>query len=522
MEPKYLQHLLCTSSYTHKCTHPITFKETALSWIILTGEYAYKIKKPRNLPYCDFSSVDHRRYFCHQEVILNKRTAPQIYLGVVAIEERPEGGTSVIEENLAVNPIEYAVKMRQFDEKQVLRNILLKNKIDPSLLRILARDIARFHILAQPVSTIDNYRYLATLESIWSISEANYRESEPFIDITLEKNLRDKIAENERNFFSSHSLLISSRIKNDFIRDCHGDLHTGNICLYEGRYIPFDCIEFNPKFRYIDSIADVAFLSMDLRFLNNPHLASVFLSEYCEHSGDWEGLKLIRFYEARHAFVRGKVMSNLLLDPDHASGSDMRLKSEASKYFSFALERLKIEKGRIIVVCGLSGSGKSWLARKLIGIAGGIQIRSDAVRKHLGKVPLAQKAPSILYDRVISHKVYQQLIELSLGIACSGENVFLDAAFLDNENRDQLLKLASDRKVDIQFVVTTINEKERLSRVKRRRLSAEDPVSDADESIAQAQRFAAFSSSYSVKVFEVDTEYLDEAKLRELTIKLLL
>jgi len=522
MERKHLQHLLCPASYNHKCTLPITFKETSLSWIVLTGDFAYKIKKPRNLPYCDFSSVDHRRYFCHQEVILNKRTAPQIYLEVVAIQEESGGRIRVIDEKLAINPIEYAVKMIQFDEEQVLRNILLNNKLDPVLLRNLARDIARFHSLAQPVSTVESYRYLASLESIWSTSEANYHESESFIGVTLDRDLRAQIAEDERIFFTSHSSLISSRITHDFIRDCHGDLHTGNICLYDGRYVPFDCIEFNPKFRFIDCISDVAFLSMDLRFLNNPQLAGIFLSEYCEQSGDWEGLKLIRFYEARHAFVRGKVISNLLLDPSHTSrDSNAQLKSEAKNYFMFASDRLKQEKGRILVICGLSGSGKSWLARKLIARLGGIHIRSDAVRKHLGKVPLERKALPSLYDKDISHRAYQQLIELSFSLAHNGELVFLDATFLDLENRDQLLRLATNKEVEVRLLVTTTSEEERLRRVEMRRLLAEDRVSDADESVAKAQKFTAFDSTCSMQIFEIDTEQLNEANFNQLIANLM-
>jgi len=303
--------------------------QTHISFVFLTKNLVYKVKKAVNLGFLDFTTLEKRRFFCEKELELNRRLCRDMYLEVVpitkanAIKVKGEGET-----------VEYAVKMKRMPQEKMMSKLLEENKVDATLVNRLAKIIAEFHSKAETNKRISDFGSLTVIETNW---KENFDQTEEYVGITIPaedfKLIRAKI----EDFMEKRVSLFEKRMAENRVRDCHGDIHSGNIFVTNGIYI-FDAIEFNDRFRHSDVAADVAFLAMDLDFKGRTDLSSLFVEKYGEYSGDQELPKLLPFYKCYRAYVRGKVVGFKLKDPNVRSEEKSMAEKEAEAYFKLALE----------------------------------------------------------------------------------------------------------------------------------------------------------------------------------------
>jgi aminoglycoside phosphotransferase family enzyme len=306
--------------------------QTHISFVFLTRNFVYKVKKAVNLGFLDFTTLEKRRFFCEKELELNRRLCRDMYLEVVsinkadAIKVKGEGET-----------VEYAVKMKRMPQEKMMSKLLEENKVDDKLVDRLAKIIAEFHSKAETNKRISDFGSLAVIETNW---KENFDQTEEYVDITIPAENFKLIREKIEAFMEKGVSLFEKRMAKNRVRDCHGDIHSGNIFVTNGIYI-FDAIEFNDRFRYSDVAADVAFLAMDLDFKGRTDLSSLFVEKYGEYSGDQELPKLLPFYKCYRAYVRGKVVGFKLKDPNVRSEEKSTARKEAKAYFKLAVEYAK-------------------------------------------------------------------------------------------------------------------------------------------------------------------------------------
>jgi aminoglycoside phosphotransferase family enzyme len=305
----------------------IELVQTHISFVFLTRNFVYKVKKAVNFGFLDFTTLEKRRFFCEKELELNKRLCGDMYMEVVpinksdAIKIKGEGKT-----------VEYAVKMKRMPQENMMSNLLEKNKVDDRLIDRIAKIIAEFHSKAETNSKISEFGSLAIIETNW---KENFEQTEEFVGETISAEEFKLIRERIEDFMKRNVSLFEKRMAEGRVRDCHGDIHSGNIFVANGIYI-FDAIEFNERFRYSDVAADVAFLAMDLDFRERPDLSDFFVEKYIEYSGDQELTKLFPVYKCYRAYVRGKVVSFKLKDPNVSSEDKSAATEEAKAYFKLA------------------------------------------------------------------------------------------------------------------------------------------------------------------------------------------
>ena len=310
--------------------HPgeIRLGETHISLVFLTGNYAYKVKKPVDFGFLDFTSIDKRKYYCEQEVTLNRRLAPTLYLGVIRITE---------EDNRIVldgkgRAIEYAVKMRQIPEEFLMNRLLEKKEVTSGMIEAISEKLVRFYFTAE---TSDRIKSFAKPERVKQDTDENFEQTEKYIDVTIAGDVYQEVKEKTDQFYKTKEGVFYQRIKEDRIRDCHGDLRLEHIFWGEEISI-FDCIEFNERFRYTDVAADIAFLAMDLDYHSREDLSEHLIQAYIGESGDYELMELLNFYKCYPAYVRGKVESFRLGDPNIPEEEKKEALKRARRYFDLA------------------------------------------------------------------------------------------------------------------------------------------------------------------------------------------
>ena len=299
-----------------------------MSFVFLTGDYVYKVKKPVDLGYLDYTTLDKRKHFCHQEVVLNRRLCPDVYLDVVPITEYK--GNICVEGEGKV--IEYAVKMRQLPQERTMDNLLKNNQVKKEMVEQVAQRLAEFHQTAETNDMITSY---GDLNILATNTDENFTQTEKYMGVTISQGKYDVIKSYTEAFLKENTALFRQRVKGGRIRDCHGDLHAAHVCFTDGICI-FDCIEFNERFRYSDVANEIAFLAMDLDYHERPDLSQHFVESYMEASGDAEMMKLLDYYKCYRAYVRGKVESFKLDDPLIPAEEKARVKDIARRYFDLA------------------------------------------------------------------------------------------------------------------------------------------------------------------------------------------
>ena len=496
--PPLIEAMLTPAFYAHAVSEPIHAVQTHISYVVLTGDYAYKIKKPVDLGFLDFSTLEKRRHFCSEELHLNKLFAPALYIEVASIVET-DGGYRFARPGEENNAVEYAVRMKQFEERQLLLNVFNRGELTEERMVEIATKLAALHAQSHTDASIAEF---GRPESIAAMAEENYKHVRPFIGTTQgESQFRETKAFTDR-FIRENGAIFERRIAEGMIRECHGDLHLNNICIFEGRIEFFDRIEFNDLFKNIDVMYDLAFLMMDLQFRGRPDFANVLVNTYIERTGDYEGALLLPLYLSMRAYVRGKVHSILQAD-EHLDATDRGAAlNEAKSYFEHAWEYTRPKPGRMICMSGLSGSGKSTIARCLAQPLDALHLRSDAVRKHLAGVPLEETDES-LYTEEMTRRTYRELARLGLRLASEGFSVILDAKYDRLEQRREVIEGAEERGVPLKFLLCTTD----VSTLKQRLRDRVPDVSDATGDLVdrQAAEFEDFSDAERALTIEVDT-----------------
>jgi hypothetical protein len=299
-----------------------------MSLLFLTGDYVYKVKKPVDLGYLDYSTLEKRRFFCHQELKLNKRLSPDVYLEVVPLV-RQSGKLLLGGDGEAV---EYAVKMRQLPAERMMDVLLSKNEVSKEMAQRVAEKVAVFHQQAETSTDISKY---GSLNAVLTNTEENFVQTEEYIGVSISQQQYEAIKAFIDSFTEQNAWLFEKRVRDGKIKDCHGDLHSAHVCFVNGICI-YDCIEFNDRFRYCDVAAEVAFLAMDLDYHGRPDLSKHFTNSYVKIVQDEELLKLLDFYKCYRAYVRGKVGSFKLDDPLVPEEEKAKDLAAARRYFELA------------------------------------------------------------------------------------------------------------------------------------------------------------------------------------------
>jgi aminoglycoside phosphotransferase family enzyme/predicted kinase len=452
MDKRILEALLRPDAYPEP-TSQVSLVQTHVSYILITDNFAYKIKKPVDFGFLDFTSAERRRFFCHEEVRLNRRLCPDVYLGVVELREAPNGPSFFGDGKV----IDHAVKMRRLPQERMLDNLLNKGEVADQDIRNIAGTIAWFHLAAERSDAIDEYGTIAAIRLNW---EENFQQVGRFIGTTLTAEDLNLIRGYVDTFLSHNIPLFAERIKNGFIRDCDGDIHVENICLVEPVCI-FDCIEFNDRFRYSDTAADIAFLLMDLDFHRHGEFAGPFLDEYCAVTGDTGVLQLLDFYKTYRAFVRGKVESLRLTDREIREDDRVLATKKAARYFRLARGYAIRNSMRqtMFITCGLMGSGKSSIAEELAFQLGIKRISSDALRKKITGTPPGEhrflEYGEGIYSRDMDRQVYAKLLRMSRDALEEGGSVVVDASFRRRQDRSRFASLATGMGLSFLIVYTT-------------------------------------------------------------------
>ncbi len=325
--PTLIQALLNPVTYPDS-PREIELVQTQISFAFLTGDYVYKVKKAVDQGFLDFTTLEKRRFYCDQEVLLNSRLCPDVYLGVVPITQ--DDGNIVIEGQGQV--IEYAVKMRQLPRERLMDKLLETDQVTREMLTDVARKLVKFHGEAKTGADISKY---GELRAIRVNTEENFDQTSEYIGTTITAEGYQRIKDYTNSFMERNASLFAKRVEEGRVRDCHGDLHAAHICFADDIYI-FDCIEFNDRFRYQDVANEVAFLAMDLDYHGCTDLSQHFVQAYVSDSGDRELLELLPFYKCYRAYVRGKVEGFKLGDPHISEEEKARVLAVARRYFELA------------------------------------------------------------------------------------------------------------------------------------------------------------------------------------------
>ena len=447
--------------------------ETHVSYLFLTGSYVYKVKKPVGYGFLDFTSLEQRRHFCHQEVLLNRRLSPEVYLGVV--EVRRDGDSYAVEG--PGETVEYAVQMRRLPRARAMSELLRKRTLDATQVRQVAQRVHSFH---QSAETSPHITALGGLETVRSNVLENFAQTERYIEQTVSRRDFRRTQAYSQAFLAERESLFAQRAAAGRIRDGHGDLHTAQIFLDDAVAI-IDCIEFNERFRYGDVASDLAFLAMDLDYYGRDDLSRALVDAYLEASEDQGIEEVLDFYKCYRAWVRGKVTSFRLDDPSLSPPARRSLADEARRYFRLASRYARPSGPVLLLTAGLVGTGKSSLARDLAGPLEAEVLTSDVIRKEMAGIPVTERrfAPwgTGLYTDESIEDTYLELHRRAQASIQRGRSVVLDASYRKQSWRSAALDIARSAHVPalvLECVAPEEDVRTRLERRLRRRRDSSD------------------------------------------------
>ncbi len=476
----------------------VTHIETHISHVLIAGAFAYKLKKPVDLGFVDYTTLARRKHFCEAELRLNRRLASDLYLETVAITGSPDaprvGG--------AGEPIEYAVKMRAFRQSDQWDRVLARGKLTASHVEALADRLAAFHAKAEPV---EPGRGLGGPEQVADVVRANFELTRPFIGRWIDPDRHARLAAWSDRALERLAPLIRQRLESGFVRECHGDAHLQNVAFVEGRVAVFDGIEFNDTFRFIDVMAEIAFTKMDLDSRGHPELGARFLNRYLEMSGDYQGVALLPLYLSYRALVRAKVAC---LSPDAAAQAD-RIAALVQLADGYA----HMGPSALVQMHGVTGCGKSTVGMALLERLGAIRIRSDVERKRLAGVGRTERPDGVgagLYRDDMSAATYARLRQCAEPVANAGFVVILDATYLQKDHRLAVKALA--QRLGIAYIIVSCRaSRGELERRIRARMAQGTGVSDGTLAVLaeQLQRLDPLDRAEAASSVVADTESWD-------------
>jgi aminoglycoside phosphotransferase family enzyme/predicted kinase len=445
--PDSLHGLMDEGAYPHPCEH-IELIETHISWVLLTGKFAYKLKRPVRFSFLDFSTLELREHFCLEELRCNRAFAPELYLDVVPVYRRANNSISIGGDSARGDSLlEWAVKMRQFDPASQLDRLLEYDGVKAQMLASFGKELAGQHAALPRLTDVAHearQRIFGPVDDNFAEIETTGLQSAHEPALTRARELSTALGE-------SLLPLIEDRLQNGWVRECHGDLHLSNLALIKNKVTAFDCLEFNPNLRWIDTICDVAFLFMDCHERERSDLAYAFMDGYLDASGDYQGAELLGYYAAYRSMVRAKVAA-LRGEQDHSEETKTRF----LKHLHWTQAWLTRPRGKLILMCGLSGAGKSFIAERLVPMLPAIRLRSDVARKTLAGLSTGARTGSRvehgLYHPRKSDAVFEHLARTAEALLRGGDNVIIDATFIARARRDAFMALAKRLNVKARVI----------------------------------------------------------------------
>lgn len=486
MESNLIQALLESDCFPHPVSH-IRLIETHISWVILTGEFVYKIKKPVDLGFLDFSTLSKRRFYCGEEVRLNRRFSDDIYIEVVTIT----GSETNPQINGAGEVLEYAVKMLEFNQSCLMDTMLVNGLVNKVHIKMLAKKLANFHRQnAEDLTTSKAQNNFGSITAVVSPVMENFKQIRSLVNEKSTLNQLTRIqhwavdeSENLRQIFTMRKL-------GGFIKECHGDLHLGNIAIIEEEVTFFDCLEFNAELRWIDTISELAFLLMDFEDKAKTDLANYLLNSYLEYSGDYDGLQLLAYYKVYRAMVRAKVSILRYSQSDVSAQSKEKVYTNFKHYINLAEAYTKSGMVFLAITHGVSGTGKSTKSLLIAESLNAIRIRADVERKRLFGLAPDQKSHSELnlkiYSKTASDDTFTRLREIAAKLIAWRYPVIVDATFLSCNRRNYFSSLATE--ADLPFVILDCRADDQLilKRLKKRATYTQS-VSEAGVDVMRKQ-----------------------------------
>ena len=473
--------LIESLSHGHAYVHPVEdvrVLDTHISWVVLTGDLAYKIKKPIKLDFLDYSTLAKRKHFCERELELNRRWAPGLYLDVVPIcgsfSEPFVGGKGP--------PIEYAVRMKQFPQSAQLDEQLVAGRLDAADMFGLAETVAKTHAAVPAYTLLSAAEFFAATRQVML-------DNFDFLHEGTDAEALDKLLSWTRESLNDCRQLVIDRYENGFVRECHGDLHLKNLVRLPSGIVPYDCVEFSVELRNIDVISDVSFLVMDLVARGETQFAYAFINRYLECSGDYAGVLLLGLYVVYHALIRAKIAAIRSIErvQDVERLQDLE---EAVHYCAVATRWIDAGRPRLVLMHGLSGSGKTRLSQQLMLRLPAVRVRSDIERKRMHGLTETEDSGSAvgegLYAPDSRTDIYERLLGLAEDILEAGHNVIVDASFLDRAERNRFRALAE--KVGSDFLIVSVSAaREELHRRLDSRQHESADSSEADVAVLRYQ-----------------------------------
>ena len=475
--------------------------ETHISSVLITDDFVYKVKKPLDLGFLDFSTLKKRQFYCEEEVRLNRRLSPQIYLGVIPVT----GALSRPELNGTGEVLEYLVQMKPFAQECELDRLLERGALKESQVVAFASYVADFHQSAVRAEAQSDF---GRPQAVYLPVTQNFTQIKQRLSDEVQISRIAQIQQWSAQAYEHLKEIFSHRQQNGYVRECHGDLHLRNLAWFEGQPMAFDCIEFNPNLYFIDVINDIAFLMMDLQHQQRQDLAQIFLNRYLEVSGDFEGLGVLRFYLVYRAMVRAKI--DIIQATQEGIQADLsaKLMNSFDSYCHLAQALLTTSKPRLYIMYGPSACGKSTLAHQLSRLIDAVVIRSDIERKRLFDVdikqPQAHEYEAGLYSQEATTKTYSRLADLASQVLKSNYSVIVDATFQDEQQRHLFQSLSEALEIDFVILEIRVSEEELIRRIRHRK----NDVSDADIDILKHQllKWRPLSPAEGPYVIAIDYE----------------
>ena len=459
------------AAYPHPCSS-IRLIETHISWVFLTGEFAYKLKKPLDFGFLDFTTLEKRAFYCREELRCNRRFAPDLYLDCVPVNRAPDGRLRI---GGAGELIEWAVKMREFDVDEQVDHVLERGELEASLLRRFAGQLTAIYADAPaPPAAVEQFGAAHIAEPVMeNFHELERLRSDPDERAALG---RIRIWTERRN--AQLQRAFDERARTGQVRECHGDLHLANLVRHDDEIVAFDCIEFSEALRTIDPICDIAFLFMDCAVRGRDDLAYAFVDAYFDASADYSGAALLRYYAVYRSLVRAKIAALRL-----QQSADPETAARFAAHLEWADRATAPGAASLVLMCGVSGSGKSWLAERLAPAVPAVRLRSDVAR---GTMSSTGGDANARYTSARRRAVYAQLLDDARAILAGGEHVIVDATFTDRATRAVFADMARGAGSACVVIHCTASRATLEGRIARRQRDGLDP-SEATVAVLRRQ-----------------------------------
>jgi aminoglycoside phosphotransferase family enzyme/predicted kinase len=473
------------ASYPHRPAE-VRAIQTHISWVFVAPPFVFKVKKPVNLGFLDFSTLEKRRHFCQREVQLNRRLAPEIYLGAIPIYET--------DSDFSFEPpgeiVEYAVKMKELPHGWFLNELLQKDRVGEKEIERVISTLHRFYEAETPTPEVEQW---GMPEKLKISTDENFAQVEPYIGKTISAPAFETTRHYTNQFYVANKNLFRERIEQHRILDCHGDLHLDHVHLTPEATTIFDCIEFNDRLRFIDIANDLSFLAMDFDFEGRRDLGTLLLRNAAREFQDPGMLKVANFYKCYRAFVRGKVES--IQSSEKETADPQEHEKQAQRYFRLALQyAVSGSEPLVLVVMGWVGTGKTTVAKQLGNELDWPVFSSDRIRKTMAGVPLTERTAAELrgkmYSEQMTEQTYKKLLDNGLASLATHNGVVLDATFSNPANRKSLRDACARAGVRLQVVELDVDPGEI-----KRRLKARDE-SPSEISDARLEDFGKLGAAY--------------------------